>query len=150
MQYAAVAALLDGEVTIDSFSDERRFSRDVEELLSRVRADFRADIPDDICETHTVVRVRMESGQVYESRCDTPRGYWGRPLTDAEMLGKFQDCAGRALSPPQVGRVLELANGLEGLDSIDEMMKLLREGDGRAVARDFVPADRSRGSAGPR
>src|SRR5262249_42408842 len=37
VQYATLVALLDGEVTVDSFTNERRFAPDVKELLPRVR-----------------------------------------------------------------------------------------------------------------
>ena len=41
VQYTTAVALLDGEVTIDSFTNERRFAPDVEALLPRVEADRR-------------------------------------------------------------------------------------------------------------
>ena len=41
VQYTTAVALLDGEVTVDSFTNERRFAPDVEALLPRVKLDRR-------------------------------------------------------------------------------------------------------------
>src|SRR5207344_2339007 len=47
VQYATLIALLDGEITIDSFTNERRFAPDVEALLPRVKLTVDDAIPAD-------------------------------------------------------------------------------------------------------
>src|SRR5690606_14203344 len=44
LQYATAVALLDYSVTIDSFTDQRRFSADVESLLPKMSIDFDSSI----------------------------------------------------------------------------------------------------------
>ena len=39
VEYCAAAALLDGQVVIDTFTDQRRFARDMEETLRKVSVD---------------------------------------------------------------------------------------------------------------
>ena len=39
VEYCAAAALLDGRVSIDTFTDARRFAPDMEDMLGRVRVE---------------------------------------------------------------------------------------------------------------
>ncbi len=128
VQYTVVVALLDGEVGIDSFTDERRFAPDVAALLPRVRVSFRAEIPSEILETHTLVRVRLADGRSETARCDTPRGYWGRPLPPEERAAKFRDCAARSLTDAAACKVFELVNTMDELGGVGELMDVLRTG----------------------
>ena len=60
VQYTTAVALLDGEVTIDSFTNERRFAPDVEALLPRVTLTVDDTIPADFDQMHAVVTVTLE------------------------------------------------------------------------------------------
>ena len=56
VQYTTTVALLDGEITVDSFTNERRFAKDVASLLLRVKLTIDDSIPGDFdrmrCRTH--------------------------------------------------------------------------------------------------
>ncbi|MGZ9014720.1 MAG: MmgE/PrpD family protein, partial [Burkholderiales bacterium] len=57
VQYTTAVALLDGEITVDSFTNERRFAKDVESLLPRVKLIVDPSIPEDFDKMHVVVTV---------------------------------------------------------------------------------------------
>jgi aconitate decarboxylase len=81
VQYTTAVALLDGEVTIDSFTNERRFAPDVEALLRCVKLTIDDSIPGDFDRMHTVVTVQMKNGARHERRVDRLSGWIGEPLT---------------------------------------------------------------------
>ena len=60
VQYTTAVALLDGEVTIDSFTNERRFAPDVEALLPRVQLIVDDAIPNDFDRMHAIVSVTLK------------------------------------------------------------------------------------------
>src|SRR3546814_2041314 len=79
LQYTAACGLLDGKVTIDSFTDERRFRPDMERLLDRIRLVQTDAIPGHFEAMHVEIAVRLADGQQLAARCDKPRGAWGTP-----------------------------------------------------------------------
>jgi aconitate decarboxylase len=136
VQYTTAVALLDGEVTIDSFTNERRFAPDVEALLPRVRLIVDDAIPTDFDRMHAIVSVTLKTGALYSQRVGRLSGWIGSPLTREQRLSKFHSCARRVLDQRSAQRVVELVERLDELDNVAELMDLVRaEGytNGRGV-----------------
>ncbi|MBI2986826.1 MAG: MmgE/PrpD family protein [Deltaproteobacteria bacterium] len=128
IHYTVALALLDGKVTIDSFSDERRFSADIEEMLGKITIIEDETIPPGLnfATTWATVAITLRDGQVLEARCDVPRGRWDNPLTREERLAKFHDCARRVLTPRKAEQVVQWVEEMDKLDSVTKFMPLLR------------------------
>ncbi len=117
LQYTVAAALLDGAVTIDTFSNERRFRADMETMLGRVTLEQDAAIPGDFHAMHVDVEVRLANGERLAAVCRGPKGSWGVPLPDRDHRMKLDDCLKRALPPENVERLLRLLDALDELDA---------------------------------
>lgn len=128
VQYTTAVALLDGEVTIDSFTNERRFAADVEALLPRVTLEMDPAIPNDFDAMHTVVTVTLRDGRQLSQRVDKLSGWLGSPLTREQRLKKFHTCARRVLSRAAADRVVELVEQLDTLRDVREIMDIVRAG----------------------
>jgi aconitate decarboxylase len=116
-QYTAAAALLDGAVGIDSFSDERRFSPDMEALLGKIELRQDPAIPGEWLNMRVTIDVTAR-GETHSYTCTGPQGAWGQPpLTDAEHDVKLRDCLGRGLEQEAVDELLGLLHRLEALDA---------------------------------
>jgi aconitate decarboxylase len=126
VQYATTVALLDGEVTIDSFTNERRFASDVEALLPRVTLTMDEAIPADFDSMHAIVTVVLKSGRTHSRKVDRLSGWIGQPLTPEQRLRKFHSCAKRVLRKEAADRVAALAERLDELGDVDELMGLVR------------------------
>jgi aconitate decarboxylase len=126
VQYTTAVALLDGEVTIDSFTNERRFAPDVESLLRRTTLQVDDAIPTDFDRMHTIVAVTLNDGQRFSKRVERLSGWIGQPLTREQRLKKFHSCARRVLDTRAADRVVELVERLEVLDDVQEIMDLVR------------------------
>ena len=115
VQYTTALALLDGRVTIDSFTNERRFAADVEELLPKVAIQFDPAISKEFLDLHVVVTVRLAGGEELTERVDRLTGMPGVPLTREQRMEKFSVCAGRVLERvdelPDLRRVMDIARG---------------------------------------
>ena len=129
VQYTTLLALLDGEVTVDSFTNERLNAPDIQALLPKV--EFLADdsIPFDKLKMHVIVNVWRKDGTQLSERVDKLLG-WQNPLTREQRLHKFFGCTRRVLSEKGANRVLELVEGLENLSDVREIMDIIR-GDPR-------------------
>ncbi len=126
VQYATLVALLDGEITIDSFTNERRFAADVEALLPKVKLTTDDAIPSDFDQMHTIVRVWLKDGQELSKRVDKLSGWVGSPLTREQRLRKFFGCTRGTLDETQAKRVLELVEQLDTLGSVAGIMDIVR------------------------
>jgi aconitate decarboxylase len=130
VQYTTAAALLDRTITVDTFSDQRRFAPDIETLLPRVRINIRDDIPKEFQSTWAAVRVRTTEGRTLKVRCDRPRGMPGVPLTREERLAKFRYCVEPALPPADVDRLIELIERLDELPGVEPIMTIAGRAQG--------------------
>lgn len=128
LQYTTAAALLDGNVKIDTFTDERRFRGDMVNLLGKIKLKQDVSIPNDLHNMRIELSVVMDDGAKHRVICKGPKGTWGMPpLRDEEHRVKLVDCFSRALNDRAVNDVLTSLNRLERLsaESVRGMLKLL-------------------------
>jgi hypothetical protein len=62
---------------------------------------------------------------VYSHEVLDSKGRPGNRLSEAELVGKYRDCAARAISPERIDRSLDMLQGLEELRDISELMDVL-------------------------
>ena len=120
VEYCAAAALLDGQVGIDTFTDVRRFAADMEGMLGRIRVE-----PEGPESGATVATALLKNGTTVRAECSAFRGSAKNPMSREERLVKVRDCFGRALSHSDTERVLEMLENLENLPDVGELMGVL-------------------------
>jgi aconitate decarboxylase len=127
-QYTVAAALLDGTVGIETFTDERRFRHDMVRLLATTELTQDPTRPRDTRNMHVAVSVTLRDGSTHTNRCDRPPGSWGLPIDPAMHRAKVRSCLGVRLRREDVERTLALLDSLEeaSADDIEELMRLLR------------------------
>jgi aconitate decarboxylase len=126
-QYTVAAALLDGAVTVRTFSDERRFRQDMVALLPSIALRQTAEIPGELEKMWVEVTVELRGGRRVTARCGGPKGFWGLPpLTREEHLVKIQDCLGVRLTREQTERCIALVADLDNLppDGVQELVAI--------------------------
>lgn len=126
VQYTTAAALIDGDITIDTFTNERRHGSDIADLLPRIELEFDDAIPLDFDRMHAEVTVKLKDGRTVTERVQKLSGWCGFPLTREQRMRKFNACSRRILSEPQGARLAELVEGLDGLPDITDMMTIAR------------------------
>ena len=136
-QYTAAAALLDGRVMIDSFTDARRFRSDMVALLGKIELMQDPGIPGEWRGMHVAIEVELRDGKKLKSVCHGPRGAWGQPpLAAPEHEAKLRDCLAKVLGGRRITRLLELLDGLERQTprGVSAIIALLSSGPGRQRA----------------
>ena len=126
VQYTTLIALLDGEVTVDSFTDQRLNAPDVKALLPHVALTIDDSIPLDKTKMHVIVSVTTKDGRLLTMRVDKLLGWPGNPLTRDQRLQKFFGCTRRVLDAQAAQRVLELVERLETLPDVRGIMDIAR------------------------
>jgi 2-methylcitrate dehydratase PrpD len=129
IQYATTVALLDGEVTLESFTNERRFAPDIESLLPRVTLRLDPAIPADFDQTFVILKVTLRDGQTLTQRVDRLSGWVGNPLTREQRLKKFFACARPVIGFDRAEHLIERVERIEALEDVGEVMDIARGAD---------------------
>lgn len=119
MFYCCAAALLDGDVTLATFDDDRLADPRILELIdkttiiedSALNEGYPRGIPNDVTLTCT-------DGTIARQRVDFPRGHAQNPMTDDEVVAKFRRLADGVLSDKEADRVLGLCWKLDTLKDV--------------------------------
>ena len=120
IEYCAAAALLDGEVTISTFTDKRRFSPDMEAVLPRIVVE-RMDAPGDV----TLAVAHLANGTIVQEQCRSYTGSTIRPMATDMHLEKVRDCLSQSLSHEQTEALITQLMSLEDVEDITTMLRLI-------------------------
>ena len=94
--FAAALALVRGRVDLDSFTPETLGDPTVLALASRVSVEDAQSGNEWQPGSGGGLTIRMAGGRVFEAETANALGCPERPLSDADLVAKFVDCAGRA------------------------------------------------------
>ncbi|HET9215659.1 MAG TPA: MmgE/PrpD family protein [Terriglobia bacterium] len=127
MPYLIARALIDGQVTLETFTDEAVRDKDVLQLLQRVEmsADPGLRSGSDGSRPATVT-IRLKNGQTQTLHQDFPKGSPQVPMTSEELLSKFRACTRLAITTSASDRALEQIRALETLASTRPLVAQLR------------------------
>ncbi|MFQ5489631.1 MAG: MmgE/PrpD family protein [Phycisphaerae bacterium] len=122
MGYCTAVALIDGDVTRDSFKEERLSDKQVLGLLDKTKITedpelnpaYPKGIPNHITVTVT-------GGKKVDKRVDFPRGHAENPMTDDEVTAKFKKLAGGVITDDTANRILDRAWHLDELTDLNDL-----------------------------
>jgi aconitate decarboxylase len=119
VQYTLAAALIDGAVTLASFTDERLHRPDMQALLSKIAITMTPDITTEYNAGRYVdLEIELADGKTIRERCERPRGSWGaEPISAAEHIVKLRDCLAGSLASSAIDEFIELGSRLDQLDA---------------------------------
>ena len=120
IEYCAAAALLDGHVGIETFSDERRFAPDMEELLGKVSVGPGTQSGNGATATAQLVDGRTVSADCANFTCSA-----ANPMGRDQRRKKVWDCARFVLSERDAERLLSMLDDLENVANVSEITALL-------------------------
>src|SRR5262249_22326137 len=118
MQYTLAVALLDGAVTLASFTDERLARAGSQARLGKIAVTMTPDITTEYnAGGYVELEVDLADGTTVRERCERPRGSWGaEPVSEAEHLVKVRACFAGSLAPAAIEECVELGSRFERLD----------------------------------
>ncbi|XP_034740327.1 immunoresponsive gene 1, like [Etheostoma cragini] len=125
-QFNACSALLDGEVTVQSFTPAALRRPDLLALLSRVRMEHPQDNPANFNSMYGEVQVSLVGGDILKGHCDTFYGHWRNPLTNESLRKKFRNNAGAVLPSEKVEMLIDVVEELDRLGDCRALLALLQ------------------------
>jgi 2-methylcitrate dehydratase PrpD len=119
LEYDLAAIALDGRAGIHQYSNAAVRRPDAQKLMQRV------NIVPMTGPLQSRVVLKLRNDEKLEATANRAHGNPADPLTKAEILGKFHECAAESASEEQRERVIELCARLESLASVRELATAL-------------------------
>jgi len=137
MPYCIAAALVDGQVTLETFTEDKFKDPKITATRKRVQLSFPdvpiwpglADVGPDTEFVGNPVTIRTIDGQSFNARVDIPRGDPALPMTDDELVAKYRDCGRSQLRDDSINRSIDLIFGLEDAANIGSLMGTLKQAE---------------------
>jgi 2-methylcitrate dehydratase PrpD len=126
LQYIVAVSLMDGAALLEQFSETRISETQVMALAKRVEI-----VTDPEMEKlypgryANKVEIFLKGGQRFEERIDFARGSVEFPMGFSEIAEKFRSLAGPVIGADRVDALIETVEGLELLDDIRELTRML-------------------------
>ena len=142
LQFCAAAAIADGRVGVDTFSQERLADPALGALMARVNMGVDEALGRNAPPlTEARVHVRLRGGRTLVREVSGARGTPGRPASPSEIDAKFMACATRALPADRASRALECLKRIEELENVGKLTDLLSPGSSSRRASALRGAD---------
>jgi 2-methylcitrate dehydratase PrpD len=114
LRFCIAAAFADGEVTLDTFSDETLQRPIINELMKKIEitvvpGGFEAGVK----RYTTPVAVQLKDGSTESTVVNTPPGNIANRLSYQEVTAKFTRCAAKALSDPRIDHLNDMIDNLD-------------------------------------
>lgn len=144
MFYCCAAALVDGDVTLDTFDQDRLSDPRILNLIDKtvivedpeMNAGYPKGIPNH-------VTISCANGTRVHTRVDFPRGHAGNPMTDDEVVAKFMRMAEGVINEKVASQLLDRAWNLDSLKDIAPLFTFpTREGGSNGSRTQAAPRQR--------
>jgi 2-methylcitrate dehydratase len=125
--FLPAVALVDGELTLQQFENERWNEPALKRLMERVSLDVAADLNQRAADTIPCrLRVLLRSGEAIVAECLYPPGHSSRNGLDAEVVkAKFRQVSQPMLTPARGEQVIEQILGMDAMSPIGPLMDLV-------------------------
>ncbi|XP_075447087.1 cis-aconitate decarboxylase [Ascaphus truei] len=125
-QFNACTALLDGAVSVQSFSDHNICRPNLKELLGKIQVLHPPDNKPNFEKLYCEVGITLQNGDTFTERCDTFYGHWRKPLSKEDLVKKFKSNASTVLSRDAVEGIVETVDKLEDVDDFSVLSAFLQ------------------------
>jgi 2-methylcitrate dehydratase PrpD len=125
--YILARAVIDGKVTLETFTDAAIRDASVTRLARKVHMEVDPELEEDAEGSRpSKVTIRLKDGRTISGRVDYAKGTAKKwPLTPEELRDKFINCARRALTEKAVLEAAAMIEKIETLDSVAPLCQLL-------------------------
>ena len=125
--YCVAVALVDGRVSMNSFSPKRLRDSRLHELMKKIHVVKLSELEHRYPTTMpTRLTIRTSQGATHSRQVDQPLGHPGHPLSDLEVEEKLRRLVARRVHRAQLDRLIAFVWHLEDQTDIAAFMPLLR------------------------
>ncbi|XP_033737261.1 cis-aconitate decarboxylase-like [Pecten maximus] len=123
-QFTTCSALLDGEVTPETFHVNNIDRQQLHSLLLKVRVITPEKNTPSFNDMYVTVGVTTKDNATFESTCIEPYGHWRKPLSDADVVKKFRKNTD-FLNIESQNRLVNLVSRMDKAHTAKDILELL-------------------------
>ncbi|XP_069752273.1 immunoresponsive gene 1, like [Narcine bancroftii] len=124
-QFNACSALLDGDVSIESFSESKLQRDNLNELLNKVELHHPEDNLANFEKMYGETVLVLKNKDVLCGRCDTFYGHWRNPLSRESLIKKFKNNAEKVLQQDNIEAIIDIVENLENTKDCSTLSRYL-------------------------
>lgn len=125
--YCVSLALIEGRAGEDLFRDEVVKDQAIRDVMKRVQVEEKSELSDKEAE----ITIWLHDSRTMKHKVDYPLGDPENPLPDQKLDEKARSLLESIFEKERVEAVLKKLWDLESIENIEELISLLRKGDGR-------------------
>jgi 2-methylcitrate dehydratase PrpD len=122
LNHGVAVALVDGDAFLEQFEEQWINHPEVQRLSTMLEFVPDAELPRGVS---CLLRVVLDSGEVYEAQVDYPKGSAQNPMSPEEHWTKFKKLAGSKFDGEQLAQIRNKVENLDSLQSINDLTELL-------------------------
>ena len=127
MEYCIARALMEGEVSLDHFTDERVKEKEWQTLVSKINFLNPDEWGSGAVDLLTEIVIHMNDGASYSHRVAFPKGEPENPMTEGELVNKFRQCSRVAFKEDEIEKIVDFILHLEKLKDLNDFLGGLRK-----------------------
>ncbi len=121
--YLSAIAIIDRDVGPAQFTPEKYNDPKVRELIDKVV--LKGDPTLDRKRPAGISEIVTKNGQTYRQEIDYPRGHARNPMTDQEVIDKFESMASEYMNKEQIDKVVDIVFNLEKLRDVGDLSRAM-------------------------
>lgn len=124
LPYCIAALMLDGKLTTEQFTEARINAPDIKDMIQRVKVIAEPRYEKMFPEKKPAgAIIKTKDGQTFEAEVDFPKGDYRNPLSDEELLAKFDSMVLEHVSQEKRDKIVEMIWNLEEVENVRELMR---------------------------
>lgn len=124
MPYCIARSLLDGEMTLRQFEEEKYLDEKAIELMDKIEVEENEEYTNRYGESFPHRMVLETDGGEYEMEIEYPKGHPENPLSKEEIEDKFKTASNDQLTEQQMDQVLDWGWNIDDKDNIGEIFEI--------------------------
>ena len=119
--------LVDGNITLDSFDDDKLVRKEVLDLAAKTDYELNGDWDKDLeLKTGGKLTIKTKDGKTYESWVKKTLGNPENPMTPEQFKAKFVSCMSKAHNPRSAAQCDDIYNHVMDLEMVVDMNDLVK------------------------
>ncbi len=124
MPYCIARSLLDGEMTLEQFEEEKYLDKKAIELMDKIEVDENKKYTERYGESFPHYMIIETDGEKYEMEIEYPKGHPENSLSKKELEDKFKTASKEQLTEQQMDQVLDWGWNIDDKENIGEIFEV--------------------------
>jgi 2-methylcitrate dehydratase PrpD len=135
LEHCLASALLDKDVTVDAFKDERVLSHRLREARKKIELEVHPEWPSGRSALVVPITIKLKNGKELTQKVEKLKGTVELPLTREEQMDRYRGFGKPFLSKTQIEKSMKTILNLEEASNITELMTVVTFGRKGASAK---------------